>query len=135
MKTDNQGNVWVCLGPQRPQQTYGAEFYGEVKETPPARESAYLGDAAYADTVHAGSAFDRIINEVKKRQARRLLAMLQEIGCDFRVEGETLWVGPKEKLSVDDRELIALLKGELMVMVSSEAAQRRFDSGALAATK
>jgi hypothetical protein len=128
---DNNGNLWVCVGPVRETRTKADAFHPDEVANVPAAERHYSASEAYAETVHAGGCFDRIIADVKRRNAQRVYAVLQEHGCTFRVDGETLFVGPRDKVDEDSRKLIGLLKGELIELVSSEAAVSQFDSETL----
>jgi hypothetical protein len=121
---DNNGNLWVCIGPVRETRTKPDAWHPDEIANVPAAErhvpASMVEAGNYADTVHAGGCFARIIADVKRRNAQRVYAVLQEHGCTFRVEGSTLFVGPKDKVDDDSRKLIGLLKGELIALVLSE---------------
>ncbi len=130
VRRDKNGQHWLLLGKLRDRPNFGPMFGYEEKFVPSSEEPHYSSDHAYSETVHAGGAFDRVLANIRKRRARSLLAILEENGINFRTDGTTLWVGPSEKLSADDCELIRMLKPELIALVgkaevAAEAVQDR----------
>ncbi len=129
VKQDNYGNLWLCLGQRQAtsRDTYGPEFGHEQRDMPPSPEQHYDAAKSYADAVDVAPAMDRVILEIKRRQAQRLYAVLQERGCDFRVEDGQPFVRPAEKVEADERKLLALLRAEMIELIG-EGSFERFES-------
>lgn len=59
-----------------------------------------------------------------------ILKALRDAGFVFRLEGETLFVSPAEKLSDDDRAIIRECKAALVEAIQSEEWERHAEQAA-----
>lgn len=64
---------------------------------------------------------------IRYRVATSVLIRLHDAGCSIRIDGERLLVKPSEKISDDDKKLIAMLKHEIVNLIS-EGCLERFES-------
>jgi hypothetical protein len=117
IKADQKGRNWLLIGSIQPPRTFGPEFGYEERCTPPAAERFYSAAESYADTVHAGGTFSRLIGRIFAANAERLHADLTGRGCRLRVEDGTLWVMHPHLLSEEDIAQVEILKPHLVRLV------------------